>query len=149
MSSTHRPQIHKILCCTYRSDPARLSNPLHVLTAPPLPMASLSTCLRRSAWAFRLSHSTTRPWPCEPCYLDRTYIGPVRNFKQQQLDSAQIRAFRITGAKLLVPTCRRDIVEKLGLFIADGELSCLLWESIAGGLQRWSVPPCLARVLRK
>lgn len=61
----------------------------------------------------------------------------------------QIHTFKITGRKLLVPTCRRDIVEKLGLFIADGELSCKLWENIAGGLQRWSVPPCLAKVLRK
>ncbi|CAM9141409.1 unnamed protein product, partial [Pylaiella littoralis] len=60
-----------------------------------------------------------------------------------------IRTFKITGPKLLVPTCRRDIVEKLGLFITDGECSCLLWESIAGRLQRWSVPPRLARVLRK
>lgn len=61
----------------------------------------------------------------------------------------QIRAFKIAGPQLLVPTCRRDIVEKLGLFIADGELSCKLWESIAGGLQRWSVPARLAQVLQR
>ncbi|CAN0043406.1 unnamed protein product, partial [Ectocarpus sp. 8 AP-2014] len=50
---------------------------------------------------------------------------------------------------MLVPTCRRDIVEKLGLFITDGELSCKLWDSIAGGLQRWSMPFSLAQVLRR
>eukprot|EP00903_Cladosiphon_okamuranus_P013903 g12931.t1 len=61
----------------------------------------------------------------------------------------EIRAFKIAGPQLLVPTCRRDIVERLGLFIADGELSCKLWDSIAGGLQRWSVPPRLAQVLRR
>ncbi|CAM9504523.1 unnamed protein product, partial [Scytosiphon promiscuus] len=61
----------------------------------------------------------------------------------------EIRMFKIAGPQLLVPTCRRDIVEKLGLFIMDGELSSKLWESIAGGLQRWSVPPRLAEVLRR
>ncbi|CAM9234091.1 unnamed protein product [Ectocarpus sp. 12 AP-2014] len=61
----------------------------------------------------------------------------------------EIRAFKIDGPHMLVPTCRRDIVEKLGLFITDGELSCNLWDSIAGGLQRWSMPFSLAQVLRR
>ncbi|CAM9827511.1 unnamed protein product [Ectocarpus fasciculatus] len=61
----------------------------------------------------------------------------------------EIRAFKIDGPHLLVPTCRRDIVEKLGLFITDGELSCKLWDSIAGGLQRWSMPSPLAQILRR
>ncbi|CAM9502681.1 unnamed protein product [Ectocarpus sp. 4 AP-2014] len=61
----------------------------------------------------------------------------------------EIRAFKIDGPHMLVPTCRRDIVEKLGLFITDGELSCKLWDSIAGGLQRWSMPFSLAQVLRR
>lgn len=61
----------------------------------------------------------------------------------------QIRKFKITGSELLVPTCPRDVIEQLGIFLTDVELAAKFWEAVARDLQRWAMPPSLAEILRR
>ncbi|CAM9192425.1 unnamed protein product [Chrysoparadoxa australica] len=79
--------------------------------------------------------------------------GVISWLKSEELWSTdverEVRTFKITGKQLMIPTSRREMVEKLGLFVTRPNDAGRIWAAITGKLQRWVMPPGLVTVLRR